>query len=146
MGSYRFTDEGVVARDVTFVEEGRLVTPSLGWKYARRLDMRPAPLPGAFEGFDFSLGTVLTREEALRTAPRVVVVHSTMGLHTQDAVRAEYSVLAPQGVLHEDGVSRGRVGCTLNGSFFADLASPDLAFVRFEGFKSPGLLLQVELS
>ena len=37
-----------------------------------------------------------------------------MGLHTQDAVRGEYSVLAPQGALYEEGRCRGRVSTTLN--------------------------------
>ena len=40
LGSFGFTDEGVPAREVTLVENGRLVTPALGLKHARRLGGR----------------------------------------------------------------------------------------------------------
>jgi predicted Zn-dependent protease len=145
-GSYRFTDEGVPARDVEFVREGRLVTPSLGLKHARRLGMRPAPLPAAFEGFRLVLSGGLPREEALAGPEPTVLVRGVLGLHTQDAVRAEYSVLAPQSILYRDGVPRGRVSVTLNGTFFDDLQSPELTFVSFPGFAIPGIRVIGELS
>ena len=52
-------------REVDFVAEGRLVTPILGLKYARRLGMAPAPAPPAIEGYELALGEPLAREEAL---------------------------------------------------------------------------------
>ena len=61
-------------------------------------------------------------------------------------MRGEYSLLAPQGVLYEDGAAKGRVTTTLNGSFFSDLKSADLALVDFDGFTCPGLMLKIELS
>lgn len=146
VGSFRFTDEGLVAREVELIRDGRLVTPLLGLKYARRLGMEPTPTPGSISGYEFSLGRRLRREEALSGPGRCVLVHSVLGMHTQDAVRGEYSLLAPQGVLYENGSVLGRVTTTLNGSFFSDLRSGELALVDFEGFSCPGLMLEVELS
>jgi len=146
VGSFCFTDEGVPARDLDLVAGGRLVTPTLGLKYARRMDMKPAPVPGSVEGYRFGLSDPLPREEALRAdAPRVLV-HSVMGLHTQDAARGEYSLLAPQCTLYADGEPAGRISATLNGSFFEDLTSDALRLVDFPGFGCPGLLVTAELS
>ena len=125
IGSFTCTVEGVPARDVDFVREGRLATPVLGLKYARRLEMEPAPAPASIEGYALELGEGLSHDEALH-GDRVLLVHAVLGLHTQDPVRGEYSVLAPQGVLFQAGECRGRVSVTLNGSFFADLVDPSL--------------------
>lgn len=145
-GSFRCTDEGVVAREVEFVREGRLVTPVLGLKYAQRLGLPPAPLAAGFDGYAVGLETSRSRESVMEAGGEVVVVHSVLGLHTQDTVRGEYSVLAPQGILYRDGRAMGRVSATLNGSFFDNLRSEDLETVQFDGFRCPGLLLTTELS
>jgi PmbA protein len=144
--SFRFTDEGVPSRAFSLVRDGRLTTPSLSLKYAKRLGFAPAPLPGSMEGLTFRLEGDLTRDEALLSGPPRVLVHSVLGLHTQDTVRGEYSVLAPQSVLYRDGGPRGRVSATLNGSFFEDLRGEELRLVRFPGFSVPGILVRAELS
>jgi len=146
VGSFSFTDEGVLAREVELIRDGVPITPLLGLKYARRLGMDPTPAPGSIDGYEFTLDTRVSREEALFGPGRCILVHSVMGLHTQDPVRGEYSVLAPQGVLYEDGTCQGRVTATLNGSFFEDLRSAELSLVDFEGYACPGLKLLVELS
>jgi len=146
VGAFRFTDEGVPSRAFDLVDGGRLTTPVLNLKYGKRLELPPAPLPGSVEGLRFSLQNERTPAEVLSSGPPRVLVHSVLGLHTQDAVRGEYSVLVPQGVLYRDGEAVGRVSATLNGSFFDDLTGPDLGLVRFEGFACPGLLLRASLS
>jgi PmbA protein len=146
VGSFRFTDEGVPSRAFDLVDGGCLTTPTLNLKYGKRLDLPPAPVPDAVEGVNFSLADERAIDEVVSQGPPRIVVHSVLGLHTQDAVRGEYSVLAPQGVLYRDGKVRGRVSATLNGSFFEDLAGPDLALVRFPGFACPGILTKTTLS
>jgi predicted Zn-dependent protease len=146
IGSFACTGEGVPAREIDFVRDGRLETPILGLKHARRLSMDPAPAPAAIEGYEIDLGEPLTREEALQAGERCVLVHAVLGLHTQDVVRGEYSVLVPQGALHVGGECRGRVSATLSGSFFEDLSSPSLRPVTFPGHACPGLLLNPVLS
>ena len=108
--------------------------------------LRPAPAPGAIDGYRLSLSGAQSIEETVAAHGKLVLVHSVMGLHTQDAVRAEYSLLAPQCALHVDGADRGRLSVTLNGSFFDDLSGEELAFVPFPGFSCPGLLLACDLS
>lgn len=146
IGSFCFTDEGVPAREFDYIRNGRLVTPGLSLKYARRLEMEPTASPGAIEGYRIELDGSLTVEEAMASLPETLIVHAVMGLHTQDAVRGEYSLLAPQGVIYRAGRAGGRVSVTLNGSFFEDLAGTDLRLVEFPGFHMPGLLLRCELS
>jgi len=146
VGAFRFTDEGVPSRAFDLVEGGRLTTPTLNLKYAKRLDLLPAPVPDSVEGVEFSLENERAVDTVLKEGPERVLIHSVLGLHTQDAVRGEYSVLAPQGVLYRDGEPLGRVSATLNGAFFEDLAGPDFELVRFPGFACPGLLMKTTLS
>ncbi|MCU0727165.1 MAG: metallopeptidase TldD-related protein [Planctomycetes bacterium] len=144
-GSFRFTEEGVPAREVLLVEKGCVLTPLLGLKHGRKLGMEPVPSPSAIEGFVFGLASRAGREESL-SGSRTLLVHSVLGMHTQDHVRGEYSLLCPQGVLYEEGRPLGRVTGTLNGSFFEDLRSEALCAVEFPGFACPGLALTAELS
>ena len=144
-GSFRFTDDGIVSRPVSFIEGGSLRTPVLGLKSARKLAMDPAPAPTAIEGFELSAGERLPLASAL-AGHRLLVVHSVLGMHTQDAIRGDYSLLCPQAVLYEDGIAAGRVKTTLNGSFFDDLSSAGLRLVEFPGFALPGLRMAIEVS
>jgi PmbA protein len=146
VGSFRFTDEGVPSRAFELIDGGRLTTPTLNLKYGKRLDMPPAPLPDAMEGLSIRLDDDVALEDVIAEGSPRVIVHSVLGLHTQDAVRGEYSVLAPQGVLSRDGEMLGRVSATLNGAFFDDLAGRDLRLVRFPGFACPGLEFESTLS
>lgn len=146
IGSFRFTGEGLPARDFDLVRDGRLITPSLSLRHARRLKMEPAPAPSAIEGFEIALADRTDREAALAGDDTIVLVHSVLGMHTQDSARGEYSLLASQACLYRDGLPRGRVAVTLNGSFFDDLRSSELSFVRFPGHLCPGIRLTCQLS
>jgi predicted Zn-dependent protease len=139
-GSFRFTEEGVPAREALLIGEGRVLTPVLSLKHARKLGMEPVPAPTSIDGVQFGLASRAGREEALATG-RTLLVHSVLGMHTQDHVRGEYSLLSPQGVLYDEGRPLGRVTGTLNGSFFEALGSEELRLVDFPGFSCPGLAL-----
>ncbi len=145
-GSFTFSDEGVPARAFPLVAGGRLRSPTLSLKHARRLSLPPAPAPAEIEGWRIDLANRLTRAAALGSASEVLLVHSVLGMHTQDPARGDYSLLCPQGALWRDGKAAGRASATLNGSFFRDLCSEGLALVDFEGFSCPGLMLDVALS
>ena len=144
-GAYRFTREGVPAAPTVFVENGRLVTPVLNLKYARRLRLAPTGIPQAFDTLHLEGPEVLPLSEALALADGGALVLSVLGVHTQDATSGDYSLSAPQVLAIEDGRLGGRLRATLTGNLFEALRSEALRLVRFDGFSTPGLLLECRL-
>ena len=150
-GSYRFTREGVPARRADLIASGRLTTPLLNLKYARRFGCPPLPDPFGAESLVFEMrpcpGAGEMRpfpeaSEAIASLERAVIVYGVLGLHTQDPTSGEFSVSAPQSLAIRNGRLGGRVRAALSGNFLEALRSPDLRLVRFPGQPMPGILLQ----
>ena len=143
-GSYRVSGEGVAATPAAFVAGGRLVTPVLDLKYARRLKLPPSPLPYAMDTVRFGGARAIPVGEAL-DGSALFVLH-VLGVHTQDPVSGDFSLSAPQSLRVEGGVARGRVRATISGNLFRILRREDTAFVAFEGETSPGLLVRCHVA
>jgi PmbA protein len=137
-GSYRYSGEGVPAARCTFVERGRLVSPILGVKYARRLDRAPTAVPHGSDTVVFEGSTAL--ELAAAAAEADALVLSVLGVHTQDAASGDFSLSAPQ-CLSARGRPAGRLRLTLSGNLFDLLRQDSLRFVRFPLETTPGLLV-----
>jgi len=145
-GSYHFTREGVVARKVDLIASGRLTTPILDLKYARRFGREPVPGPLGAESLVFASRPFPSSEEAIGGLDRGLVVFSVLGLHTQDPTSGDFSVAAPQSLAIRAGRLGGRVRAALTGNFLQALHSPDMRLVRFPGQPMPGILLPAGLS
>jgi PmbA protein len=139
-GSYRFTTEGVPARALAYVEDGRLVEPILDLKYARRMGRSPVPGPLSSDSLRLTGPRTLAEDEALAAAGRGVLVLSVLGLHTQDSTRGDFSISAPQTLAIEGGALGGAVKAVLTGNLFEALRDPRLGLVAFAGYRMPGLL------
>lgn len=140
-GSYRFTTQGVPAAACSFIEGGCLVQPVLDLKYARRLGMRPTPLPSGSDTLFFEGGEPLSETQAMAQAKDGVLVLSVLGVHTQDSASGDFSLSAPQALALNDGEPVGRLRGTISGNIFELLRSPELRFVAVPGEQIPGLLL-----
>jgi PmbA protein len=140
VGSYRFTSEGVPARPVAYIENGRLLNPILDLKYARRLRREPVPGPAGSDSLRLTGPQAISEQEAYSRIGRGVLVLSLLGLHTQDTTRGDFSISAPQTLTVEGGALGSGVKAVLTGNFFEVLRDPELGFVTFEGFRTPGLL------
>jgi len=139
-GSFRFTAEGVPARPLDYVSEGRLANPILDLKYARRLGREPVPGPASSDSLRLTGPEPAPSEDALRSVARGALVLSLLGLHTQDTTRGDFSVSAPQTIAIRAGSLGGAVKAVLTGNMFDVLRDAALTFVSFEGFRTPGLL------
>lgn len=144
-GSYRFTAEGVPASRCTYIENGRLVTPVLDLKYARRLGLPPTPVPYESDTLHLEVAERLELPEALETAGRGALVLSVLGVHTLDEASGDFSLSAPQTLRLADGVPQGRLRATLSGNLFDLLRDERLRTVRFAGETTPGLLVHCRL-
>ncbi len=138
-GSYRFTAEGLPATRVRFIEGGRLCTPILDLKYARRLGLAPTPLPAEFDTLRLEVGETVPLEEARGQA--AVVVLAVLGVHTLDPASGDFSLSAPQCLAPPGAEGAGRVRGTLAGNVFDLLRARELRAVAFPGETTPGLLV-----
>src|SRR5207249_2101545 len=129
-------------RAIEYVADGRLVNPILDLKYARRLGREPVPGPVSSESLRLTGPAPVGSGEAMGRIRRGALVLSLLGLHTQDATRGDFSVSAPQTIAIKDGTLGGSIKAVLTGNFFDVLRDPRLAFVAFEGFRTPGLLFE----
>lgn len=144
-GSYRFTREGVPAARCALVERGRLATPILDLKYARRLKRAPTAVVSAYDTLHLEGPEPLSFAEALGLAGGGLLALHVLGVHTLDPTSGDFSLSAPQALAIEGGELGGRVRATLSGNLFESLRSEALRLVRFEGYTTPGVLIPCRL-
>jgi PmbA protein len=136
--SYNCTSEGVPARQQCFVQNGRLVTPVLNLKYAKKIGMAPTALPGRGGFFLRSNRPQPAWEELVGGTERGLIVYSVLGLHTQDASSGWFSLTADQCLLVEKGQITGKVKAVINGDFLGSLLREDSGFGWVAGEDNPG--------
>ena len=137
-GSYRFTGFGLPAAPCTYIENGRLVQPILDVKYARRLDLKPTPVPFGNDTVRFGTSSRLSYGDALARAH--VLVLSVLGVHTQDRISGDFSLSAPLALAISAGAPIGRLRGTISGNLWETLRNDDLAFVDVPHETTPGML------
>jgi len=144
-GAYRFSQEGLPSRPCVFVDKGRLMTPLLDLKYARRLGLAPTSNPSSMDTLFFEGPPSISYDDALASADGGALVLSVLGVHTQDFSSGDFSLSAPQTLaIGPDGLE-GRLRATISGNVFELLRSPELSLVRFPGEHTPGLLVHCRL-
>lgn len=144
-GAYRFSQEGLPSRPCTFVDKGRLTTPLLDLKYARRLGLAPTSNPSSMDTLFFEGPPSISYDDALSAAAGGALVLSVLGVHTQDFTSGDFSLSAPQTLAVGPSGLEGRLRSTISGNVFEILRSPELSLVRFPGEHTPGLLVHCRL-
>ena len=144
-GSYRFTTEGVPATPCTYIHRGRLVSPILDLKYAKRLGLEPSSVPYSMDTLELEASGTLSSEEAYEIASGGALVLSVLGVHTQDPSSGDFSLAAPQTLKLGPAGPEGRIKTTISGNLFEVLRSDALRLVRFEGEHTPALLFPCRL-
>jgi len=142
------TSEGVPGGRTDLITAGRLVTPLLDLKYARRAGMAPTPLPRGGPAFLLrSRRDDLAPADLLADVERGLYVYSLLGMHTQDASSGSYSLVAPQARAILDGqLLDGKVKAVLAGNFFEHLRDERTRFARFPFEWNPGLRVHCTVS
>lgn len=134
--------EGVPGGRAELIRAGRLVTPLLDLKYARRAGLPPTPAPGGPPGLLLRpAGPLPSAAELIAEIELGLLVYAVMGLHTQDPATGSFSLVAPQSRVIRDGKLGGKVKAVLAGNFHAALRDPASRFATFPYELNPGLLL-----
>lgn len=127
-GSYPCTVEGVASGRADLIKDGRLVTPVLNLKYARRCNMQPTPLPSrglspGYAGMLLRTENMGAAESLLEECQDALLVCSVLGMHTQDPVSGNFSLAAPEAIVVKGGEMLGSVKAVISGNFFDALNS-----------------------
>lgn len=135
--SYPCTSEGVTGGKASFISEGRLKTPILSLKYAKKAGLIPTPIPsGGF--FIKSSRNLDTWEQLIKQTQQGMIVYSILGLHTQDASSGHFSLTADQCLLVERGEIVGKAKAVINGDFLEALTREESCLASYEGEDNPG--------
>jgi predicted Zn-dependent protease len=119
-GSYRMDHQGIAAKPVYFIQNGRLTQAQVTLKAARQTGWEPTPLANP-ESLMITAAGDENLHDFIQKTERAYLVHSVLGLHTQDAGRGDYSVAVPHGIVIRDGKMTGVAKGILSGNFFDEL-------------------------
>jgi PmbA protein len=139
--SYPCTTEAVPGGLVHLIAGGRLQTPILNLKYARKTGLAPTPVPLGGRGFFIKSGRAMDSwDEQLKQMELGLVVYSVLGLHTQDSSSGKFSLTADQCLLVKNGTVSGKVKAVINGDFLGALKKESSQFAVVSGEDNPGFI------
>lgn len=119
-GSYEISREGVPSRAMRYVEGGRLVTPLLDLKHAKKAGRPATAVPRGSSSF-WLPKPAADVETLVGGLERGLIVHQMLGLHTQDSARGSFSLTVAQGLVVEGGKAVGRAKAIIAGNFLEAL-------------------------
>lgn len=122
LGSIPFSKNGTLCGRQKVLDNGKLCHPLLNLKYAKKfnLPITPPYIDGLSFEFDHSQD-FRSWEKTIEEEKNIIVVSNILGLHTQDAVRGDFSLAAPNTVVKYNGEFIGQFKILLNGNFFTML-------------------------
>ncbi|MEB3197186.1 MAG: metallopeptidase TldD-related protein [Candidatus Sericytochromatia bacterium] len=143
-GAYAVTAEGVPARPWTFVSGGKLLTPVLDLKHARKAGSPPTCFPRGASSY------VLPEPESdletlIAGIDRGLLVVQMLGLHTQDTASGRFSLTVAQGLVIEGGVLRGRAKAIIAGNMLAAWQEP-VRWARVPGKDAPAMVIEADVT
>ena len=106
--------------------------------HARRLDLKPPPVPFGNDTVRFGTSSRLPYESALEQTDALVL--SVLGVHTQDRISGDFSLSAPLALAVPASAPVGRLRGTISGNLWETLRSDDLVFVDVPHETTPGML------
>ncbi|MCL6591392.1 MAG: hypothetical protein K6U80_15735 [Firmicutes bacterium] len=137
--SYPCTSEAVPGGSQTFIAGGRLQTPILSLKYAKKTGLSPTPIPSGGKGFFLKPAACQrTWEQLIGETEYGLIVYSVLGLHTQDSSSGVFSLTADQCLLVKNGKIQGKTKAVIHGDFLGSLSQSASKFGFMEGEDNPG--------
>ncbi len=131
------TFEGVPAAPAHFIKNGRLVSPMLDLKYAKKAEMAPNAYltPEMFQSSYYSVKVETGEYEAARAVISDLsdgfIIFGVLGMHTQDQTSGDFSISSPYAVRVVDGKPEGLAKISLAGNFFEQLNHHNTKFLNW---------------
>ena len=136
------SSEGVPGGRTTLVDRGRLVSPIVDLATAHELGRAPTPVPRASpRALLLSQSPPLALDAAVRLLGEGAIVRDLPGLHTQQARRSQYALIAPDAQVVRHGRAGGRCAVRVAGNLLDHLNRPTTRLVGVPGELGVGLLV-----
>jgi len=120
--------EGVPSTKQHVIANGRLITPLVDLKYAKKIGIPPTSI----RDFGLDIQKLIPYSEMVKGIKYGLIVYEVLGMHTQDPKAGEYGLKVDQGLLIENGKIKGKVQkATINGNLFKDLKDQKTEFVDY---------------
>lgn len=139
-GSYPLTTEGVSACVTTLINEGALFSPYLNVKNAKRWGTKPTALPAGGSGIVLKHQKTEEWADVLKDIADGVIVHSVLGIHTQNPVTGQYTLAAPHSLRVINGKITGKADIKISGDFWGILKSEDTKTAYSDLYNNPYLI------
>jgi predicted Zn-dependent protease len=134
--------DGIPAGRVALIAGGRLASPVLDLAVASELGRPPTPAPrGRPAARLLSQERELTFDEAVAMLGEGIVIRDLPGLHTQQARRARYALVAPDAQVVSQGTLGGRCAVRVAGNLLDHLSQQTTRLIRSPGELGAGLLV-----
>ncbi|MEA2020108.1 MAG: metallopeptidase TldD-related protein [Patescibacteria group bacterium] len=140
LDSYNFTGEGVLSKKTIFIKNGKLLTPILSVKYARKAGLEPtAQIHPPMDTTKITTSNNLNFDKFLQKQEQALLVYKALGRHTQDSITGSYSLPCPYVILIRNGKMIGNVPCIITSNFFNDINKSATAILDHPTEYSPAL-------
>lgn len=137
-GSHKFSSVGNPAGRRDIIKNGKIKSPIIGLKYAKKFDIEPTPDILSEESLEIGNGKTIDVHEAYKNIKEGIIIDGVLGLHTQDHTSGLYSLNCQSSLFIKDGEIVGKGNVIINGNFFQDLLKDDFMFIKYPKKDSPG--------
>ncbi len=122
------TGEGVPSTKQYVIANGKLITPFLNRKYAKKTGM----LPTSAGDISLEVEGKTSYKRLIRNIKYGLIVCDILGMHTQDSKSGKYSLAVDQGLLIENGEIKGKIkNASIDGNFFEALKNKNTKFADY---------------
>ncbi|MDP2906651.1 MAG: metallopeptidase TldD-related protein [Nanoarchaeota archaeon] len=122
------TGEGVPSTKQYILANGKLITPFLNRKYAKKAGMPPT----STGDINLEVEGKISYKRMIRNIRYGLIVYDVLGMHTQDPKSGKYSLAVDQGLVIENGEIKGKLEkATIDGNFFEDLKNKNTRFADY---------------
>lgn len=140
MDSYNFTKDGIPSKKTTFIRKGKLITPILGPKSARKTKMEPtAKINRHMDTTIIESENNQNFDKFISKQKKALLFYSALGMHGQEPTTGNYSLPCPYAILIENGEMVGNAPCVVNGNIFEDFNNPETVFLNHPTEHPPAL-------
>lgn len=121
--------EGIPSSKQYIIANGRLLTPFLSRKYAKKAGMLPTPTGD----IDLEVKGKTSYKRMIKNIAYGLIIYDLLGVHTLNPTSEKYSIAVGQGFVVENGEIKGKLEkATIDGNLFEDLKNKNTKFADYK--------------